>query len=191
MTCCVKDCVNSNTVQNGMFAPASEWRSKWMSVWRRRRNAFVFGWPGLSVSLAAMALNVVALRATTPTAQQDSAWTAPPAARAVKNPVPVTPEGLKEAGELFQQTCVPCHGVKGAGDGIQAHTMTPRPANFADGRRMNKETDGELFWKMSTGRGAMPSWQLMPENLRWELVSYLRVLASKSNSPGKKDSVTK
>jgi hypothetical protein len=56
---------------------------------------------------------------------------------------------------------------------------------------MNKETDGELFWKMSTGRGAMPSWKLMPENLRWELVSYLRVLASKSNSPGKKDSVTK
>jgi mono/diheme cytochrome c family protein len=42
---------------------------------------------------------------------------------------------------------------------------------------MQKATDGELFWKMTTGRAPMPSWQdKLTETQRWELVNYLRKL---------------
>ena len=40
-------------------------------------------------------------------------------------------------------------------------------------------TDGELYWKMSTGRGDMPSWAAgLSDTERWQMVSYLRVLTT-------------
>ncbi|MGB7284494.1 MAG: cytochrome c [Candidatus Acidiferrum sp.] len=162
-----------------------------MNGLRRKRNLLVFGWTGLAVFTAALTLDLVVSRATSAAARQDIAWTVPTGAKAVKNPVRVTPEGLKEAGEMFQQVCSSCHGPKGAGDGPAANALKPKPANFTDARRMNRETDGALFWKISNGRGPMPSWQQIPEKQRWELVNYLRTLASKGNSPRRSDSAAK
>jgi mono/diheme cytochrome c family protein len=41
------------------------------------------------------------------------------------------------------------------------------------------ESDGELFWKISNGRGAMPPWKHLPENDRWDIVNYIRTLQKK------------
>ena len=50
--------------------------------------------------------------------------------------------------------------------------------DFTDATVMSTMTDGELFWKMSTGRPPMPPWQdLLSETARWEIVNYLRTLA--------------
>jgi hypothetical protein len=38
------------------------------------------------------------------------------------------------------------------------------------------QTDGELFWKISNGRGAMPPWKHLPEMERWRIVNYIRYL---------------
>ena len=38
------------------------------------------------------------------------------------------------------------------------------------------ETDGALFWKITSGRGAMPAWRHLAENDRWALVQYIRSL---------------
>ncbi|HVB57268.1 MAG TPA: cytochrome c [Candidatus Acidoferrales bacterium] len=73
----------------------------------------------------------------------------------------------------------------GAGDGPTASLLTPKPADFKDVKLMGKMTDGELFWKMSTGRGAMPSWAQLSETQRWQLVNYLRTLSEKG-APKKK-----
>ena len=65
------------------------------------------------------------------------------------------------------------------------------------GRRLGKHTvfghraaqgasDGELFWYITQGavNNGMPSWKSLPEEQRWEIVNYLRVLgASKPGSP--------
>ena len=162
-----------------------------MSASRGRWNLFVYGWAGLAILLATLSPDVQVSRATSAAAQQDNPWIAPADARVVKNSVKVTPDGLKEAGELFQQICSSCHGPKGAGDGALAKALTPKPANFTDVRRMSKETDVTLFWKLTNGRGPMPSWQQIPEKQRWELVNYIRTLAPKGGSPGKSNSATK
>jgi mono/diheme cytochrome c family protein len=116
------------------------------------------------------------------TAQENtSPWEAPEDAKKVENPVKVTPSGLKQAAQLYQENCVPCHGKTGAGDGPAASSLTPKPQNFTDAKVMSKTTDGELFWKMSTGRGPMPAWKdQLSETQRWQLVNYLRTLAGKT-----------
>jgi mono/diheme cytochrome c family protein len=83
------------------------------------------------------------------------------------------------ASELYEQKCVLCHGETGRGEGPVAQSLPQSPADFTDTRKMKEVTDGELFWKMSTGRGSMPSWQdSLSETERWQLVSYLCVLAT-------------
>jgi mono/diheme cytochrome c family protein len=104
-------------------------------------------------------------------------WVAPDDAKKVKNPVPPTQETLADAEQIFTDNCVLCHGEKGMGDGPGAKTIKVKPANFTDAKMMAAETDGSLFWKMSNGRGPMPSWKdTLSDKERWELVGYIRKL---------------
>jgi mono/diheme cytochrome c family protein len=73
---------------------------------------------------------------------------------------------------------VSCHGAKGKGDGAAAAALNPKPADWTS-KKVQAEPDGEIFWKISTGRGAMPSWKFLPENDRWALVRYIRSLGGK------------
>ena len=54
-------------------------------------------------------------------------WVAPADARVVKNPVPVTPEGLAAAAKLFKDNCMICHGEKGMGMGNRPRHSTGSP----------------------------------------------------------------
>jgi mono/diheme cytochrome c family protein len=111
-------------------------------------------------------------------------WTAPEWSKATKNPVPPSPQVLSDAKDLFQNTCAPCHGVAGAGDGPASASIKPRPANLTNAKRMRAMTDGEIFWKISNGRGPMLAWSQIPEKDRWGLVDYIRTLAV--NKPARK-----
>ena len=105
-------------------------------------------------------------------------WVVPDDAKKVKNPVPPTQETLAAAQDIFTDNCVLCHGEKGMGDGPGAKAIKVKPANFTDEKMMAAETDGALFWKMSTGRGPMPAWKdTLSDKERWGLVGYLRKLA--------------
>ena len=57
-------------------------------------------------------------------------------------------------------------------------TYQEKPSNFTDGHMMGEMTDGGIFWKMSEGRGPMPSFKkLLTDEERWHLVNHLRALA--------------
>jgi mono/diheme cytochrome c family protein len=104
-------------------------------------------------------------------------WVAPDDAKKVKNPIPPTQETLAAAEQLFTDNCVLCHGEKGMGDGPGAKTIKVKPANFTDPKLQASETDGTLFWKMTNGRGPMPSWRdTLTDQERWQLVGYIRKL---------------
>lgn len=103
-------------------------------------------------------------------AAQDT-WTAPPEARALRNPV----SGVGDAPKLVEVNCVSCHGERGKGDGPAAPALPTKPADWTSPRVQN-QTDGELFWKITQGRGVMPSWKHLPETARWQLVNYIRTL---------------
>jgi len=132
---------------------------------------------GLLVALLSVVFCAGIIRATDEEFNQP--WRAPDDAKKAKNPVLLTSRGLMTASELYEQKCVICHGETGGGDGPAARVLTQKPADFTDDKRMSKVTDGELYWKISTGRGDMPSWAAgLSDAERWQMVSYLRVLTT-------------
>jgi len=134
---------------------------------------------GAAILAVAVVLAIVGTNITS--AQQvKQPWQAPASAKAVRNPVKPTAAVLKDGGELYQKNCVICHGKAGASNGPAAGSLPQKPADFTDRQMMKNATDGELFWKITTGRVPMPSWQdRLSETERWELVFYLRDLTKR------------
>jgi mono/diheme cytochrome c family protein len=101
-----------------------------------------------------------------------SRWAAPAGAVQRANPLAgrfdVEPGGDK----LFQQRCATCHGRNGRG--------SERAPNLATAR-VQAQTDGALFWKISGGntRTGMPTFSFLPELQRWQLVLKVRALRSR------------
>jgi len=103
-------------------------------------------------------------------------WKAPADAKNVKNPSPKDPKMIAEGKKLADTNCVSCHGPGGKGDGPAAAALPPpKPADWTSAK-VKAETDGEVFWKISNGRGAMPPWKHLPDKDRWALVDYIRSL---------------
>lgn len=103
-------------------------------------------------------------------------WECPAAEKAKKNPVAKGPEAIAAGKKLTaDKACTACHGETGKGDGPGAAALTPKPANWTS-KAVQEQTDGCVFWKLTTGRGAMPPWASLAENERWQLVHYIKTL---------------
>lgn len=102
-------------------------------------------------------------------------WKAPESEKGKKNPLPAGAKTVADGKKVADVNCASCHGTSGKGDGPAAAALNPKPADWT-AKRVQDETDGELFWKISNGRGPMPPWKHLPEKDRWALVSYIRSL---------------
>ena len=124
-------------------------------------------------SLSAVAIAaVVAVGAGVTATWAQGEWNAPADAKALKNPV----KGVGGAKKSVETNCASCHGAGGKGDGVAAAALPPpNPADWTSAK-VQKQTDGELFWKITNGRGAMPPWKHLPEKERWEMVNFIRTL---------------
>ena len=111
-------------------------------------------------------------------AMGQGAWEAPAAEKGKKNPLPADAAAVAQGKKVADVNCQSCHGPKGKGDGAAAAALNPKPADWTS-KKIQAESDGEIFWKISNGRGAMPSWKFLPENDRWALVRYIRSLGGK------------
>lgn len=85
----------------------------------------------------------------------------------------------QEAEQLYEQTCAPCHGVEGKGDGPTSQVLQPKPANLA---LVLKGKNTAYLTKLLKGGGAsvgksplMPSYQgmLTDEQIR-SLIQYVK-----------------
>ncbi len=104
----------------------------------------------------------------------DGTWKAPNDANNLKSPVQNISLAEQKGRELYNVYCWSCHGESGYGDGAAGKALGQQPANF-HARRVKQESDGALFWKMSNGKGNMPPFKdVLSEEQRWQLVSYIR-----------------
>ena len=102
-------------------------------------------------------------------------WKAPESEKARKNPLPNDKKAVEQGEKLAKINCVTCHGANGKGDGAAAVALNPKPADWTSSR-VQDEVDGELFWKISNGRGPMPPWKHLAESDRWAVIRFIRSL---------------
>jgi len=108
--------------------------------------------------------------------QEEGDWVAPASAKKIKNPVAESKRkaSAKAGNKIFKTRCFVCHGNTGKGDGPGGKALNPKPANLTS-ERVQKQTDGEIFWKISNGRGAMIKWEgILTEKERWNMVNFIR-----------------
>jgi mono/diheme cytochrome c family protein len=112
----------------------------------------------------------------------------PASARDRRNPLPASPDVIKEGREHFADHCAICHANDGSGDTEIGHGLYPKPPDMRkDGTQ--SLSDGELFYIIQNGVRftGMPAWGSEPaeheehgeshdENDNWELVQFVRHL---------------
>jgi glucose/arabinose dehydrogenase len=99
---------------------------------------------------------------------------APVSAASLENPYRGQAPAARAGGELYAVHCAVCHGHRAEGTG----NIPP----LAHGP-VQSVPDGQVFWFITKGSisGAMPSWASLPEQQRWQLVTYLKTLGSAPN----------
>ncbi len=132
------------------------------------------------VALASIALGFSQKSTIAASAENAQQWVVPAQAQKLKNPVPITGEVLTAAGPLYVENCARCHGENGGATGPEAKWLPEEPANLTDAKLIKGSSDGELFWKITSGRDPMPSFRQLSDTQRWQLVDYVRYLANRA-----------
>ena len=110
-------------------------------------------------------------------------WQAPPEARQLQNPLNDDDTAWQKGQKIFNSLCASCHGQDGTGNPLMLKTLNPPPANLTSAG-VQQQTDGEIYWKITEGRGLMASYKnMLTDKERWAVVKYIRRLAG--NKPAK------
>ncbi len=111
--------------------------------------------------------------------QQKGPWVAPASADTIKNPLKGKPDAVAAGKKIYAQYCAVCHGDKGKGDGIAAAGLNPKPADHTSAK-FQAQSDGAIFWKLTTGRAPMASYdKTLTVAQRWQVLNFMRTLKAK------------
>ena len=108
----------------------------------------------------------------------DTGWEAPPDANTLKNPISKNVASLQQAKQNFAEQCASCHGATGKGDAPMGLGLNPKAPDLTSDK-LQAQSDGAIFWKLSEDKGMMPPMKnRFEEEQRWALVAFLRTLAA-------------
>jgi glucose/arabinose dehydrogenase/cytochrome c5 len=108
--------------------------------------------------------------APSPLAAQDAHFhNAPTSSVRLQNPYAGQSEAIMAGAKLYATNCASCHGANGQGTG-NVPPLSEGPTQSVP--------EGEVFWFVTTGSvgNGMPPWGSLPEEQRWQIVSYLKSL---------------
>jgi len=98
-------------------------------------------------------------------------WIVPADKKGKLSTFPFNDETRNAGEKLYSINCLSCHGIPGKANYLQ---LVPPPGDPAT-EKIQKNSDGEIFYKLSVGRGQMPSFRsVLTSNDIWNVVSYLR-----------------
>ncbi len=128
------------------------------------------------ITVASFVLTLAFLTQSSSSYSQSSDWVAPKSADALKNPFTGDAASVALGQQLFSSICFVCHGNQGKGDGINAASLTKKPADLTS-RSVQRQSDGALFWKISEGNPPMLTFkESLSEEQRWAVVNFVREL---------------
>jgi mono/diheme cytochrome c family protein len=103
-------------------------------------------------------------------------WIVPDEKRGKLSPFAFSEESRKTGERLYTINCMSCHGSPGKGNFIN---LVPSPGDPAT-EKIQHNSDGEIFFKITTGRGPMPSFKnKFSGNDIWNIISFLRSFNTK------------
>lgn len=96
---------------------------------------------------------------------------APASAKTQKNPLEGQPAAVAAGKQVYARNCLACHGKTLQGTGNVPSLVSGVLKGI---------TPGEVFWFITKGdqENGMPSWQTLPEQSRWQVVTYVEEMAS-------------
>src|SRR5208282_1820758 len=96
---------------------------------------------------------------------------APDSSKAMKNPFAGQQAAVDAGKTVYARNCLACHGKTGQGTG--------NVPSLVDGK-LKGVASGEIFWFVTKGDkdNGMPSWAALPEDKRWQVVTYVEAMAS-------------
>ncbi len=98
-------------------------------------------------------------------------WEVPADQNALKNPSAFNNENVKAGRELYNTHCKSCHGDPGKNNALP---LVPPPPDVTS-EQMLQNSEGALFYKITTGRVAMPAFETtLTEEQRWRIVSFMK-----------------
>lgn len=98
-------------------------------------------------------------------------WTVPAEQAKIENPLPYNLQNVTRGKDLYQKNCKSCHGDAGKNNALP---LVPPPPDMAS-EKIQKNSQGELFYKITLGRGTMPQFEKsLSEDDRWRIVNYIQ-----------------
>jgi mono/diheme cytochrome c family protein len=91
-----------------------------------------------------------------------------PAKEQIKeNPYAGDSQAAAAGAKLFGQHCATCHGKDAEG-------KNGKPSLHSE--RLKQASPGDIHWLLTNGslKNGMPSWARLPEQQRWQIVTYLK-----------------
>ncbi|HJW30031.1 MAG TPA: cytochrome c [Saprospiraceae bacterium] len=94
----------------------------------------------------------------------------------IRNPLAKDPTAAAAGKVTYLKLCYVCHGTSGKGDGVAAAGLPVKPADHT-GERVQKQTDGSLYYELTNGHAPMPAYkESLTDKQRWQLICYIRTL---------------
>ena len=81
---------------------------------------------------------------------------------------------------LYQEHCALCHGDHADGHGLRQQGFEKQPADFTDRTWRDRVSPQQAFEVIKHGKPdtAMPPWHVLSDEQIWQLVAYLRSVAT-------------
>lgn len=104
----------------------------------------------------------------------------PPEEKSKTAPFLFDAESVKAGEQIYQTNCKSCHGDPGKGNYAKLNPIPKDPSSA----EYQKNTDGEMFFILSHGRGLMPNFtNVLSADQRWKVISYVRSLNKEYKQP--------
>jgi mono/diheme cytochrome c family protein len=103
-------------------------------------------------------------------------WPVPADQKNKVNPQEYNLANVNKGKDLYLKNCKSCHGDPGKNNALP---LVPLPVDVTSDKMQNN-TEGELFFKITNGRGAMPQFKAtISDDDRWRIVNYISNFSQK------------
>lgn len=103
-------------------------------------------------------------------------WVVPEDRSSLSNPMDYELSNVEKGKALYQANCKSCHGDPGKGNVLP---LVPPPPDVVS-EQMQANTEGELYYKITYGRAAMPQFEtVLSDDERWNVVNFIMNYSSK------------